>query len=185
MASNDLDSVSGYWLGPHSFGSPSSELLASSRMPWQGPTAHRHPLGRGGEAVVSETGVVLLDFSGLEPSDPTAKDLAAAPFSDWPRKAAASVVAPRRVELLNAHQLCLLDAISQLYSGGEGWSPNPRPVSVLTLWTGPSTERIVPPQRRAPGLPVVSPRQANGAARRDRDPSKDHRAILRNLRTDP
>jgi hypothetical protein len=150
MASNDLDSVSGYWLGPHLFGSPSSELLASSRMPWQGPTARRHPLRCGGEAVVSETGVVLLDFSGLEPGDPTAKDLAAAPFSDWPRKAAASVVAPRRVELLNAHQLCLLDAISQLYSGGEGWSPDPRPVSVLTLWTGPSTERIVPPNAELP-----------------------------------
>lgn len=83
-------------------------------MPWQGSTAYRHPFRRGGEAVVTVTGAVLFDFGGLEPDDPTVKELAATLFSEWPRKAAASVVAPRRVELLNAHQLCLLDAICTL-----------------------------------------------------------------------
>jgi hypothetical protein len=87
-------------------------------------------------------GIVLLDFDGLEPDDPTAKQLAAAPFPDSPRTAAGSVVAPRRVELLNAHQLCLLDAIGIRESDEDIWSPDPRPVSVPTLWTGWSAERI-------------------------------------------
>jgi hypothetical protein len=83
-----------------------------------------------------------LDFDGLEPGDPTATQLAAAPFPDSPRTAAASVVAPRRVELLNAHQLCLLDAIGVRESDEDVWSPDPRPVSVPSMWTGWSAERI-------------------------------------------
>jgi hypothetical protein len=83
-----------------------------------------------------------LDFDGLEPDDPSTKQLAAVPFPDSPRTAAASAVAPRRIELLNAHQLCLLDAIGVRGSDEDVWSPDPRPVSVPTLWTGWSAERI-------------------------------------------
>jgi hypothetical protein len=146
MAFGDLRSVSGYWLGPPVwFESPRPEPLAIPGLPEQSPTIYRRLLDRGGEAVVSTAGVVLFDFAGLEPDDPTAKELATSPFPDSPRTAAASVVAPRRVELLNAHQFCLLDAIGVLESDEDVWSPDPRPVGVRTLWTGLSVEQITIP----------------------------------------
>jgi hypothetical protein len=146
MAFDDLRSVSGYWLGPPVwFESPRPEPLAIPGLPEQSLTVYRRLLDRGGEAVVSTAGVVLFDFAGLEPDDPTAKELATSPFPDSPRTAAASVVAPRRVELLNAHQLCLLDAIGVLESDEDVWSPDPRPVGVRTLWTGLSVEQVTIP----------------------------------------
>jgi hypothetical protein len=142
-AFGELRSVSGYWLGPPVwFGSRHPDRLGIPGLPQQTLTAYRRRLDHGGEAVVSVAGVVLLDFGGLESEGPTAKELATAPFPDSPRMAAASVVAPRRVELLNAHQLCLLDAIGELESDEDIWAPDPRPVSVPTLWTGWSAEQI-------------------------------------------
>jgi hypothetical protein len=143
MAFDQLRSVSGYWLGPPVwFGSRQREPLAIPGLPEQTSVACRRQLRHGGEAVGLLGGIVLLDFDGLEPDDPTTAELAAAPFPDSPRTAAASVVAPRRVELLNAHQLCLLGAIGVRESDEDLWSPDPRPVSVPTLWAGWSAERI-------------------------------------------
>jgi hypothetical protein len=138
-----IHSVSGYWLGPPVwFGSPRPEPLSVPGLPDEALFAYRRLLAGGGEAVVAAAGIVLVDFDGLEGSGPSDKDLNARPFAHSPASAMASVVAPRRAEILNAHQLCLLDAIGIRESDEDVWSPDPRPVSVPTMWSGWSADQI-------------------------------------------
>lgn len=135
MSFANLHTVRGYWLGPPVwFASSHREPLSVPGVPGQDWAVYRRSLNKGGELAVSEAGVVLIDFSGLDRGEPAQAELESAPFSDDAKLATASVIASRRVELLNAHQLCLLAAMGVRESEEDIWSPDPRPVSVHTLW---------------------------------------------------
>lgn len=138
-------SVSGYWMGPPIwFGSAHPEKLMLPGLPQpEQLSAYRRTFAAGGGANATESGLVFIDFTGLEPSDFSDKDLGNAPFPSQSRTlAVASLLAPRHVEMLNAHQLCLLDAIGARESKDDFWSPDPRPVTVATLWSGQSDDRV-------------------------------------------
>lgn len=146
MNLDKLLDVSGYWLGPPVwFGSARSEPLALPGIPGQHLCAYRRILENGVEVVVTQAGLVLMNFAQLPPEDPTSRQVAGAPFADDPHLVAASLAAPRRVEILNAHQLCLLSAIGTRESEEDIWSPEPRPVSVPTLWTGVTEDPVTIP----------------------------------------
>lgn len=104
-------------------------------------------LSPAGEAVAASNGVFLINFEGLDGRMPTPEEVARAPFGDRGTRGLASHLAIRRVEVLNAHQLCLLSAIGTRVSPEDVWSPDPRPVNVRTLLTGTNEQTLsVPPE---------------------------------------
>jgi hypothetical protein len=129
MGTDDVERVNGYWLGgPTRFQFSGPELSPGDSHSDR--TVYRHALSTGGELWVTETGLVFMDFSGLD------RILTQSEFNDGPfddnRKYKAASITTRRVEFLNAHQLCLLSAIG--YQGDEDdlWFQEPRPVSALS-----------------------------------------------------
>lgn len=78
-------------------------------------------------------------------------EMAQTPFGDNRTTGLASVLAQRRVETLNAHQLCLLTAIGTRESEENVWAPEPRPVEVETVvhgWSGGRWTVAVPEKFR-------------------------------------
>ncbi len=126
--------MSGYWLGPPCwFGSANPGGVEILGLPRDMRSVSRRTLRSGGDAAVTSNGVVLIDFTGLDGPEPTQGEIDQSPFGDDKTMGAASVLAQRRVEKLNAHQLCLLTAIGTRESEDDFWSPQPRPVEVETL----------------------------------------------------
>lgn len=145
-SAGETHSWCGYWLGPPCwFGPPNPEPLGIPGLPAEVLSAYRRVLASGGDAVVSHNGVVLIDFQGLD-VDPTPSELAVAPFGDDPQRGMASVLARRRVEMLNAHQTSLLTAIGTRESEEDVWAPHPRPVNVRSLIRARDSDQVtVPP----------------------------------------
>jgi hypothetical protein len=132
MGFDELGKVNGYWLGgPATFSSGGIDPEPDAGDEVADPTVYRRALREGGELSVTEAGVVMIDFTGLD-RVPTQAQLDKAPF-DNPKYKASSIVGPRRVELLNAHQLCLISAIGFRGDEDDLWYQEPRPVSIPTL----------------------------------------------------
>ena len=127
--------ICGYWFGDDvTFDNKSSDVLNLSGIPQPIPLVFRQTLGCGLRVAATENGLVLFDFEAFKIDEPASTQLQRAPFEG--ETAVASVIAPQRVEILNAHQLCLIDAIGTLKGDDDVWGPSPRPVSVPTLWVG-------------------------------------------------
>lgn len=132
-----MGSLCGYWLGrPCWFGSPNPGAVEIWGVPRDMRWVFERSLCSGGQAVVSSNGVVLIDFAGLDGPDPGQHEIEQTPFAPDGTLGVASVHALRRVEKLNAHQLCLLTAIGTQVSDADFWPPDPRPVEVETVIHG-------------------------------------------------
>jgi predicted small integral membrane protein len=139
----NIRSLSGYWFGPPCwFGPPTPTPIDLPGLPPETLSFYRRVLAVGGDAIVTANGVVLIDFTGLDGGGPTRKEIAASPFGGDPTSGKAGALAQRRVELLNAHQLCLISAIGTLDSGEDEWSPSARPVNVKTMISGSDEDRV-------------------------------------------
>jgi hypothetical protein len=147
MGIANVNSVAGYWLGPQCWLGPvqseSVDIPGFTQVVLAG--AFSRPLSAGSSAVVTRNGVVLIDFTGLDTLDPKPHEIMQAPFGDDKRQGLASLLTQHRVEMLNAHQLCLLTAIGTHESEDDFWAPQPRPVEVETLFHGSAQGNVAFP----------------------------------------